>query len=328
MDLETPFETIDSNTQLRNLNMNNSYPKAQDQQRWWLVVAMTFSLAAVIGCGVESTQALPTEKSSALAEGSDANAETGTNVETDDPQSDQKVASTKPTQEKAPSPQAEQQEPAQDETKTEDPKWIGPPDQLLKDDSLDDWDVLNFGGEGDCDVENGVLMLAAGDPFTGVSSAREDLPKTNYEISLTARKTEGIDFFCGLTFPVAESHCTLIVGGWGGGLVGLSCIDDKDASQNDTQSIMKFEKDKWYKIRVRVQPENISTWIDDNQVVNQNIKGKKISLRGDVMLCTPLGVCSFQTDAEIKDIQIRQFKPMTSTSATSEASSPKSSSEK
>jgi hypothetical protein len=289
---------------------------------------MTASLACVMGCGVESTETLPIELSAELAEGAGAAAESGAKVEIDDPPTDQKVSSTTSTQEKDPSPKAEQNDPATNDAKTEEPKWTGQPDQLLKNDSLDDWEVLNFGGEGDCEVENGVLTLAAGDPFTGISSSREDLPKTNYEISLTARKTEGIDFFCGLTFPVAESHCTLIVGGWGGGLVGLSCIDDKDASQNDTQSIMKFEKDRWYRIRVRVQPESISAWIDDKQVVNQNIKGKKISLRGDVMLCTPLGVCSFQTDSEIKDIQIRRFEPTTSTAAPSDASSSKTSSEK
>lgn len=192
----------------------------------------------------------------------------------------------------------------------EEPQWIGKPITLLENDSLDGWETLNFGGEGDCEVKSGILLLEAGDPFTGVSSTLKNLPETNYEISLTARKTQGIDFFCGLTFPVAKSHCSLIVGGWGGGLVGLSCIDDLDASSNDTQSIMKFNQDQWYKIRVRVQPERISAWIDDKQVVNQDIVGKKISLRGDFTLSRPLGVCSFQTDAEIKNIQLRRFKPM------------------
>ena len=213
-------------------------------------------------------------------------------------------------------------------TQTPEPRWVDKPKNLLDSDSLDGWELLNFGGEGDVEVVKGVLMLGSGDPFTGVSSTRDDLPKTNYEISLSARKTQGIDFFCGLTFPVAESHCTLVVGGWGGGLVGLSCIDDLDASHNDTQSIMKFETNRWYKIRVRVEPKRISTWIDGKQVINQDIAGKKISLRGDVTLCRPLGLCSFQTDAELKDIHIRRFKSAAESKPSPDTSSTKSNPEK
>ncbi|MBN2588491.1 MAG: hypothetical protein JXA96_01410 [Sedimentisphaerales bacterium] len=47
----------------------------------------------------------------------------------------------------------------------------------------------------------------------------------SYEITLEAMRVEGSDFFCGLTFPVDENPCTLIPGGWGGTLCGLSCIN-------------------------------------------------------------------------------------------------------
>ncbi|MFK7767407.1 MAG: DUF1080 domain-containing protein [Mariniblastus sp.] len=184
---------------------------------------------------------------------------------------------------------------------------FGEPVNLLAKDSLDGWETLNFGGEGDCDVDEGVLTMEAGDPLTGLSSTLEDLPKTNYEISLEARKMDGTDFFCGLTFPVADSHCSLIVGGWGGTLVGLSCIDDADASRNETKLIRKFESEQWYKIRVRVQPESISVWIDDEQVIDQNIVGKKIGLRNEVDLTTPLGLCAFQTISEIKNVHLRRI---------------------
>ena len=173
--------------------------------------------------------------------------------------------------------------------------------------SFDGWEAIEFGGEGDITIGDGMLTLEAGDPFTGFSSEKTDLPKTNYEISLQARKTEGVDFFCGLTFPVAESHCTLIVGGWAGATVGLSCIDEKDASRNETTKIMGFKKDQWYKIKVRVQPERIKTWIDGKIVIDTNIKGKKISLRGDTTLCSPLGLCTFMTQADFKDIKVRKL---------------------
>lgn len=184
----------------------------------------------------------------------------------------------------------------------------GPERKLLATDSLAGWEEIGFGGVGDCEVSDGVLAIGAGDPMCGVSSTLTDLPTTNYEIALQAKKVQGVDFFCGLTFPVDQSHCTLIVGGWGGSTVGLSCIDEKDAARNDTAKIMAFEKDRWYAIRVRVQPENISVWIDDQQVVDQSTVGHEISLRGDTKLCRPLGLCSFMTDAEIKEITLRTFQ--------------------
>ena len=196
------------------------------------------------------------------------------------------------------------------EKKQADPKGTSKPQSLFDGKSLDGWETIEFGGQGDCEIKDNRIELQAGDPFTGISSTRDDLPKTNYEISLEARKTDGIDFFCGLTFPVADSHCTLIVGGWGGSTVGLSCIDDQDASRNDTCSYLKFEKEQWYKIKVRVQPKTIQVWIDDEKVVDKNIKGKKISLRGDTTLCKPLGLCSFMTVAEYKNIQLQKFAPV------------------
>ncbi len=191
-----------------------------------------------------------------------------------------------------------------------EPQWIGEPVSLFDGKSLEGWEVIEFGGQGDSTIENGRLAFEAGDPFTGISSTNETLPKTNYEVSLEARKMDGTDFFCGLTFPVADSHCTLIVGGWGGSTVGLSCIDGKDASSNETCTLMKFTKEQWYRIRIRVEPENLSVWIDDKQIVNQSIAGRKISLRGDTVLCEPLGICSFMTVAEYRNIQLREFKPI------------------
>lgn len=200
--------------------------------------------------------------------------------------------------------------PTGSDNKESEPEWMGEPVALFDGKSLEGWETIEFGGEGDITSKNDLLTFEAGDPFTGISSTSKQLPKTNFELSLDARKVDGTDFFCGLTFPVAESHCTLIVGGWGGSTVGLSCIDEKDASSNDTCKFMKFKKNQWYKIRVRVQPATISVWIDGEQVVDQDIAGRKISLRGDTELCKPMGICSFMTVAEYRNIQLRQFKPI------------------
>jgi len=78
--------------------------------------------------------------------------------------------------------------------------------------SLAGWRITEFGGQGRVTVRKGLLLLSAGTPFTGVHWTN-DPPKMNYEISLEAMRVSGSDFFCGLTFPVRDSFCSLIVGG-------------------------------------------------------------------------------------------------------------------
>jgi hypothetical protein len=134
------------------------------------------------------------------------------------------------------------------------------------------------------------------------------LPKTNYEISLEAMRLEGGDFFCGLTFPVGESACSFIVGGWGGMVVGLSCIDNQDASENETTQGREFKSDRWYRIRVRVTPAKIEAWIEDEQMVDLETKDKKIGLRfGEIKSSLPLGIAAFQTKAAVREIRLKRW---------------------
>ncbi|MEQ8788933.1 MAG: DUF1080 domain-containing protein [Pirellulaceae bacterium] len=170
--------------------------------------------------------------------------------------------------------------------------------------SLDGWKVTPYGGEGEVAVEDGQIMLNMGASLTGITYTGE-VPKTNYEIRLEAMRDQGIDFFCGLTFPVADSHCSFIVGGWAGSVVGLSSINGLDASENDTTRFMKFEEDRWYKFKVRVTPERIQCWIDGELEVDQDIEGKRIGLRNEVDLNKPLGLSSFETKARLRNIEIR-----------------------
>ena len=79
-----------------------------------------------------------------------------------------------------------------------------------------------------------------GDPFTGINWTN-DFPKMNYEVALDAMRVMGSDFFCGLTVPVGDTFCSLIVGGWGGSLVGISSLDGMDASENETTKFISFE---------------------------------------------------------------------------------------
>ena len=135
---------------------------------------------------------------------------------------------------------------------------------LFNGNNLDNWEITQFGPQGPVYVSDGKIVLNYGDGCTGVTWTKE-FPKVNYQITLEARKTSGNDFFCGMTFPVNEEYCSLIVGGWGGPVVGLSCIDGKDASDNETKILKRFDKDVWYKIKLTVTEDYITAWIDEEQ---------------------------------------------------------------
>src|SRR5262249_54003361 len=129
----------------------------------------------------------------------------------------------------------------------------------------------------------------------------------DYEISLEAMRVSGSDFFCGLTFPVGEAPCSFIVGGWGGGVVGLSSIDGSDASENETTQYKEFTTGRWYKVRVRVTKEKIEAWIDDKKMVDLPTKDRGISIRVEVELSRPLGISSYATTAALRDIKLRRL---------------------
>lgn len=172
--------------------------------------------------------------------------------------------------------------------------------------TLEGWKITNFGGEGEVEVEDGTIQMDFGSSLSGITYTGK-FPKTNYEVQLEAMRVDGVDFFCGMTFPVEESHASFIVGGWGGAVVGISSIDGKDASENDTTKFMKFEQDKWYKIRLRVTPEKLVAWIDGKKVIDQSIVGKKISTRSEVNLSKPFGICTWETRSAYRKLQIRDL---------------------
>jgi hypothetical protein len=173
--------------------------------------------------------------------------------------------------------------------------------------TLGSWKSANFGGEGRVTVSNGQINLEAGATLTGITWSGGELPKTNYEISLEAKKTSGSDFFCGLTFPVGNSSCSLILGGWGGGIVGLSSIDGMDASENETTQVMDFPMNRWYRVRVRVTKSKITAWLDDQNIIDVDTTGKRISIRSEVELSQPLGVATWITGAAIREIKLRRL---------------------
>jgi hypothetical protein len=174
--------------------------------------------------------------------------------------------------------------------------------------TLAGWRETQFAGRGEVECRDGVIVMKMGDPFTGLNWTNE-FPHINYEVALDAMKIMGSDFFCGLTVPVADSFCSLIVGGWGGSLVGISSLNSLDASENETTKFMSFESRRWYRIRLRITERRIQAWIDAEKLVDVDISDKKISLRpGDIELSKPFGIACWQTSALVREVKMRSVE--------------------
>lgn len=185
----------------------------------------------------------------------------------------------------------------------DDAKW----QSLFDGKTLGKWKPTDFGGQGESFVEDGKLMLTHGEPLTGVTWQGEPPATMNYEIELDAQRVDGSDFFCGLTFPVDKTCASLIVGGWGGSLCGISSLDDNDAANNETTQIKELRNKQWYHIRMRVEPKRLQAWLNDEQIVNVNTEDRKIGVRFEVEPSKPLGIASFQSTAAIKNIRLRKL---------------------
>jgi hypothetical protein len=173
--------------------------------------------------------------------------------------------------------------------------------------TLGQWKPTKFIGEAAVKVENGEIVLESGNDLTGITWGGAALPTTNYELSLQAMRVAGNDFFAGVTFPVADSFCSLILGGWGGTVVGLSSINGQDASENETSQSIPFESKRWYSLRVRVTPAKIEAWLDERQIINLDLKGNKVDTRIEVDASKPLGIASWRTKAALRDIRLKKL---------------------
>ncbi|MCE2796483.1 MAG: DUF1080 domain-containing protein [Planctomyces sp.] len=173
---------------------------------------------------------------------------------------------------------------------------------------LDGWKVTNFGGEGDVLVENGDVVITQGADLSGIHTEKK-LPKSNYEVQFEAQREAGGDFFAGLTFPIRDSFCSLIIGGWGGGVCGISSLDGMDASENDTTTYQQFDKGRWYRVRLVVRDNHISAWIDDNQIVDVDTTDRRIGVRFEVERSKPFGFATYATTGRIRKARIRSLPP-------------------
>jgi hypothetical protein len=180
--------------------------------------------------------------------------------------------------------------------------------ELFDGKALGGFAVTDFGGQGEVAVRDGRLVLGMGSPLTGVTWTGQP-PAGSYELEVTAARLDGSDFFCGLTFPVGEDHLTLVLGGWGGSLCGLSSLDGNDAAHNDTRCLRQFADGTEYTVRLAVATDRVEASLDGRPLCRIDPRRHRLGLRPEVSLCRPLGFASFQTVAAVRTLRWRPLPP-------------------
>lgn len=176
--------------------------------------------------------------------------------------------------------------------------------------TLKGWKETPFSGHGKVQIRDGTIVLGTGF-MTGINRA-EPFPRSNFEVRLEAARLDGSDFFAGITFPVKDAYCSWINGGWGGEVVGLSSLDDRDASENETTQQKHFENGQWYAFRLRVTDDRIQAWIGAEQFIDVSLEGKLISLRsGEIDLSVPFGIATYSTTGALRKLEYRLLPPPT-----------------
>ena len=180
---------------------------------------------------------------------------------------------------------------------------------LMDGKTLNGWEIVYYGGEGEPYVKNGILTLpmAISGTSTGVEWIGDPLPVNNYAIYYEARRVEGNDIFGGLTFPYGETFATLIISGWGGIVSGLSSIDGYDASENETTKHVYFRDNQWYPVYLRVTSDSIRAVVDTVKVVDLATAGKRIHLRGGTN-ASSFTLTSYRSTGEIRNMRIKRLQ--------------------
>jgi hypothetical protein len=171
--------------------------------------------------------------------------------------------------------------------------------------SLDAWKAADFSGAGPVSVQDGAIVMAKGSYMTGAVYRRGDFPTTDYEVSLEGKRLDGDDFFCTTTFPVGDASCSLVVGGWGGTIVGLSTVNRQDASMNETTTTKEFGRDQWYTVRIRVTKDRVRAWIGDDRVVDLATEDKALGIRRECAPCQPFGFATWKSGGAVRNIRVR-----------------------
>ncbi|WP_145198993.1 hypothetical protein [Planctomycetes bacterium Poly30] len=168
---------------------------------------------------------------------------------------------------------------------------------------MDRWQAGVYGDSDELDVLEDGVVLPIGVPLTGITYLDEP-PSGSYSLEVQATRQYGSDFFLGVTFPVRDGHLTLVLGGWGGTLCGLSCIDGEDASTNATRTYVEFPNGKRQTVLIEVEDHRVRALVNGEGIVDVDLTGKRLGVRPEVTPSLPLGIASFATCTVLHSVRL------------------------
>ena len=173
---------------------------------------------------------------------------------------------------------------------------------------LSGWKAADIWGNGKVEaLSNGVVSCGIGKPLTGLAYTNT-FPTMSYEVKMEALRKEGSDFFVAMTIPVESNACTVVIGGWGGGLCGISSINFMDASENQYSEGVVFKNDVWYTLRVRVTPGLLEVFLNDTlytaKVPFESSSAFTLRAGSDIDKTKPFGLATYETKALWRNLTV------------------------
>ena len=173
------------------------------------------------------------------------------------------------------------------------------PRALFNGKDLSGWKLADIWGNGKVEaLSNGVVSCGIGKPLTGIAYTNS-FPTMSYEVKMEALRKEGGDFFVAMTLPIETNACTVVIGGWGGGLCGISSIDYMDAAENPYSSGVALTNNVWYTLRVRVTPGLLEVFLNDTlytaKVTFESSSTFSLRAGSDIDKTLPFGLATYAT---------------------------------
>ncbi len=169
--------------------------------------------------------------------------------------------------------------------------------------TLGQWKPSAFGGQGDVEVADGEIVLSFGSEMTGITWSGA-APKMNYELEHRGPANRRDRLLLWTDVPSRRSSVQLHRWRLGGGVVGLSSLDGKDAARNNTTKYMAFQK-------ALVRDPHPCHRRQDRSLDRQREDGRRRhdrqedfdSARGRSL--APLGISSYATTAGLRNLRWR-----------------------
>ena len=178
--------------------------------------------------------------------------------------------------------------------------------ELYDGSDLSSWELGVYGESDEYEVREDGVVIPQTAALAGLTF-RGDLPRVPYRLSVEATRLYGADFFLGVTFPVADDHLTLVLGGWGGMVSGFSSIDGLDASRNATRTLRHFPDGDRHEVEIEVTGTDVRVLVDGEALLATSLVDREVGLRVDVEPSHPLGIATYATSTLLHRVRVLEL---------------------